>query len=134
MKHCATIRHWPTVTRSEQVGFSKCALTTRLKWRNCWIRQLTLRWSSRSDFFGHERKHSYAAMSFYPPSDPLDNRAEFITRHVGIEPQDERHMLRTIGVASRAALIEGVVPGSIARKAPVFLPEPVGEAQALAEL
>src|SRR5256885_1026088 len=39
-------------------------------------------------------------MSFYPPSDPLDNRAEFITRHMGIEPQDERHMLQTIGAAS----------------------------------
>jgi glycine dehydrogenase len=73
-------------------------------------------------------------MSFYPPSDSLDHRPEFIARHIGIGPQDERHMLQTIGAASRAALIEAVVPGSIARKAPMLLPEPVGEAQALAEL
>src|SRR3954463_7310618 len=73
-------------------------------------------------------------MSFNLPPDPLDKRSEFVARHVGIEPQDERHMLQTIGAASRAALIEAVVPGSIARKAPMLLPEPVGEAQALAEL
>src|SRR3954469_1133155 len=73
-------------------------------------------------------------MSFYPPSDSLDHRPEFIARHIGIGPQDERHMLQTIGAASRAALIEDVVPGSIARKSPMLLPEPVGEAQALAEL
>src|SRR3954468_3824205 len=73
-------------------------------------------------------------MSFNLPPDPLDKRSEFVARHVGIDPADERHMLQTIGAASRAALIETVVPVSIARRAPVFLPEPVGEAQALAEL
>src|SRR3954470_17586778 len=73
-------------------------------------------------------------MSFNLPPDPLDKRSEFVARHVGIDPADERHMLEAIGAASRAALIEAVVPGSIARKAPVLLPEPVDEAQALAEL
>ncbi|MFL6582206.1 MAG: aminomethyl-transferring glycine dehydrogenase [Burkholderiales bacterium] len=73
-------------------------------------------------------------MSFNLPPDPLDKRSEFVARHVGIDPADERHMLQTIGAASRAALIETVVPGSIARRAPMLLPEPVGEARALAEL
>jgi glycine dehydrogenase len=73
-------------------------------------------------------------MSFNLPPDPLDTRSEFVARHVGIDPADERHMLQTIGAASRAALIETVVPGSIARRAPMLLPEPVGEASALAEL
>ena len=63
-------------------------------------------------------------MSFSPG--PLDTRSEFIARHIGIDAQDERHMLQTIGAVSRAALIEEVVPGSIARKAPMLLPEPVG--------
>ena len=71
-------------------------------------------------------------MSF--PPDPLDTRSEFIARHIGVDAQDERHMLQTIGAVSRAALIETVVPGSIARKGPMVLPEPVSEAQALAEL
>src|SRR3954470_14484270 len=73
-------------------------------------------------------------MSFNLPPDPLDKRSEFVARHVGIDPADERHMLQTIGAASRAALIKTVVPGSIARRAPMLLPEPVGEASALAEL
>src|SRR4051812_28400889 len=73
-------------------------------------------------------------MSFNLPPDPLDKRSEFVARHVGINPADERHMLQTIGAASRAALIETVVPVSIARRAPMLLPEPVGEARALAEL
>src|SRR3954468_4429343 len=73
-------------------------------------------------------------MSFNLPPDPLDKRSEFVARHVGIDPADERHMLQTIGAASRAALIETVVPVSIARRAPMLLPEPVGEARALTEL
>src|SRR3954453_12058725 len=73
-------------------------------------------------------------MSFNLPPDPLDKRSEFVARHVGIDPADERHMLQTIGAASRAALIETVVPVTMARRAPMLLPEPVGEARALAEL
>ncbi|HXF16048.1 MAG TPA: aminomethyl-transferring glycine dehydrogenase [Burkholderiales bacterium] len=73
-------------------------------------------------------------MSFYQPLDPLDTHSEFVARHVGIDQEDERHMLETIGVPSRTELIKAIVPGSIARKKPMRLPEPVGEAQALAEL
>src|SRR3954466_5531320 len=73
-------------------------------------------------------------MSFNLPPDPLDKRSEFVARHVGIDPADERHMLQTIGAASRAALIETVVPRSIARPAPMRLPPAIGEATALAEL
>src|SRR6185295_18391416 len=73
-------------------------------------------------------------MSFYQPLDPLDTHSEFVARHVGIDEEDERHMLETIGVPSRTDLIKAVVPGSIALKEPMRLPEPVGEAQALAEL
>ncbi len=64
----------------------------------------------------------------------LENASEFVARHIGIEAADERHMLSVIGAASRRALIEAIVPRSIVRGAPMALPEPLTEAQALAEL
>ena len=45
----------------------------------------------------------------------LENPSEFIARHIGIAPADEAHMLSVIGAASRKALIDAVVPRSIAR-------------------
>jgi glycine dehydrogenase len=64
----------------------------------------------------------------------LENPGEFVARHIGVSPAEEQHMLREIGVASRQALIEAIVPRSIARTQGMDLPEPLGEAQALAEL
>ena len=64
----------------------------------------------------------------------LENSSEFIARHIGIDAADEVHMLRVVGAASRKALIETIVPRSIARTAPMDLPHPATEAQALAEL
>jgi glycine dehydrogenase len=68
------------------------------------------------------------------PLRELENAAEFVSRHVGIEAADEAHMLSVIGAASRRALIEAIVPRAIARAEPMRLPEPLTEAQALAEL
>ena len=73
-------------------------------------------------------------MSATLPLRDLENASEFVARHIGIEPQAERHMLSTIGAASRRALIERIVPRGIARAAPMALPAPLTEAQALAEL
>ena len=64
----------------------------------------------------------------------LENATEFLPRHIGIDAADETHMLSVIGEASRGALIESIVPRSIARSAPMDLPPPVTEAAALAEL
>ena len=64
----------------------------------------------------------------------LENTSEFIARHIGIDAQDEVHMLSTVGAATREALIEAIVPRSIARKQLMDLPHPATEAQALAEL
>ncbi len=64
----------------------------------------------------------------------LENAAEFVARHIGPSAADERLMLSAIGAASRRALIEAVVPRSIARSQPMELPAPLTEAQALAEL
>ena len=68
------------------------------------------------------------------PLRELENAEEFAARHIGIDAGDERHMLSVIGAATRRALIEAIVPRSIARAAPMALPAPITEAQALAEL
>ena len=64
----------------------------------------------------------------------LENASEFIARHIGIDDSDEAHMLKVVGASSRQALIETIVPRSIARTVPMDLPHPATEAQALAEL
>ena len=64
----------------------------------------------------------------------LENSAEFIARHIGIQADAERHMLSVIGAGSRRALIEALIPRSIARSRPMTLPAVMSEAQALAEL
>ncbi|MEO8122971.1 MAG: glycine dehydrogenase (aminomethyl-transferring), partial [Burkholderiales bacterium] len=64
----------------------------------------------------------------------LEGAAEFAARHIGPDAADEARMLDAIGCASRAALIEAVVPGNIVRRTAMQLPPPATEAQALAEL
>ncbi|MBN9203105.1 aminomethyl-transferring glycine dehydrogenase [Methylibium petroleiphilum] len=68
------------------------------------------------------------------PLAALEHTTDFAGRHIGVDPADEQHMLSVIGAASRQAMIETIVPRSIARARPMVLPEPVGEVQALAEL
>jgi glycine dehydrogenase len=73
-------------------------------------------------------------MSTLKPLGELENPSEFIARHIGISAADEQHMLSVIGEASRRALIESIVPRSIARAQAMVLPAPLTEAAALAEL
>ena len=71
------------------------------------------------------------------PLAELENPSEFIARHIGITEVDEQHMLSVISPEApltRRALIEAIVPRSIARAQQMVLPEPIGEAQALSEL
>lgn len=68
------------------------------------------------------------------PLADLENANEFVARHIGISEDDERLMLSVIGEASRRALIDSIVPRSIARARPMDLPPAVTEAAALAEL
>ncbi|MBN4841624.1 glycine dehydrogenase (aminomethyl-transferring), partial [Citrobacter braakii] len=70
--------------------------------------------------------------SFHPLAQ-LETEQEFGPRHIGPGPEDELAMLGAVGAASRAALIEAIVPAAIRRGA-MDLPAPVGEAAALAEL
>ncbi|SFU95837.1 glycine dehydrogenase [Polaromonas sp. YR568] len=68
------------------------------------------------------------------PLGDLENPSEFIARHIGIDEADEVHMLSIVGSASRRALVEGIVPRSIARSTPMAIPAPVTEAAALKQL
>ena len=49
------------------------------------------------------------------PLDELENSREFVARHIGVSDADEAHMLSVLGQASRRALIDSIVPRSIAR-------------------
>jgi glycine dehydrogenase len=77
-------------------------------------------------------------MSALKPLGELENASEFVARHIGPFEDDERAMLATIAPTrpnfTRRALIEAIVPRSIARAQPMKLPAPLSEAQALAEL
>ena len=68
------------------------------------------------------------------PLSALENTTEFLPRHIGIDAADEAHMLSVIGEASRRALIDSIVPRSIARSRAMDVPPPASEAAALAEL
>ncbi|MDA8520693.1 aminomethyl-transferring glycine dehydrogenase [Acidovorax sp. NCPPB 4044] len=72
--------------------------------------------------------------STFAPLSALENAAEFQPRHIGIDAADEERMLSVIGEASRAALVGGIVPASIARTDAMQLPPATTEAAALAEL
>lgn len=64
----------------------------------------------------------------------LENASEFLARHIGVDADDEAKMLKVLGVSSRVALMQDIVPHSIQRTSAMDLPDPITEAQALAEL
>ena len=68
------------------------------------------------------------------PLSALENPSEFIARHIGVSAADEQRMLSVIGESSRKALIDSIVPRSIARAHAMDLPPAVTEAAALEEL
>ena len=68
------------------------------------------------------------------PLSILEDASEFHARHIGPDAVDESLMCAAVGVASRDALIDAVVPASIRRAAGMALPAPITEAGALAEL
>jgi glycine dehydrogenase len=69
-----------------------------------------------------------------PPLAQLEDSTEFTRRHIGIDEAAEQRMLAAIGESSRQALVDSIVPRSIARKSAMQLPPAVTEAAALAEL
>ena len=59
---------------------------------------------------------------------------EFHARHLGPSSDQESAMLAALGYAARADLIAATVPADIRLRSELALPEPVSEADALAEL
>ncbi len=64
----------------------------------------------------------------------LEQRNDFIGRHIGPDPTDQTAMLETLGVDSLAALAAKVVPTNILIDTPLALEEGRTEATVLAEL
>jgi glycine dehydrogenase len=80
------------------------------------------------------RKPNAMLNTHLPTLAELENATEFQARHIGPWEEEQQHMLGVVGVASRQALIDGIVPASIKRGNPMELPAPLTESQALAEL
>jgi glycine dehydrogenase len=70
----------------------------------------------------------------YPALAELAQYPAFVDRHIGTTSSEQAEMLQTLGYASRAALIDAVVPEAIRRRKPLALPAAKGEAEALAAL
>ncbi|MBL8480934.1 MAG: aminomethyl-transferring glycine dehydrogenase [Rhodocyclaceae bacterium] len=68
------------------------------------------------------------------PLSALENRAEFVARHIGPDAEELPDMLAAVGAPSLEALVAQTVPDAIRLAAPLALPEAVTEAAALAEL
>ena len=58
----------------------------------------------------------------------------FADRHIGLGKEDERQMLKTLGVTSTETLIAQAVPKSIRLERDLNLPDAASEADALAEI
>jgi len=66
---------------------------------------------------------------------PEDSRLDaFVDRHIGPRAADEATMLATLGYGSLAGLVDAAVPARIRDAAPLALPEPMSETEAIARL
>src|SRR5438045_4015312 len=64
----------------------------------------------------------------------LEDHGAFERRHIGPDDDEQASMLRTLGFASRTALIDAVVPEAIRRRSPMGIGAPRTEGEALAAL
>ena len=69
-----------------------------------------------------------------PSLSQLQDPASFLSRHLGPDANEQRAMLDSLGLASRAELIEQTVPPGIRFNQPLDLPPALGEEAALAKL
>jgi len=76
-------------------------------------------------------------MDATPPSPPLaalEQRDDFVRRHIGPDAGEIAAMLATIGAASLEELVAQTVPAAIRLSAPLALAEPRPEGETLAAL
>ena len=64
----------------------------------------------------------------------LEQRDNFVGRHIGPDDTETRAMLHALGLESLDQLVRKVIPASILSSSPLALPEGVTEPQALAQL
>jgi glycine dehydrogenase len=64
----------------------------------------------------------------------VEDDGAFASRHIGTSPGDQAAMLAELGYASRAALMDAIVPPAIREQAAIPLPGAMTEAAALAKL
>jgi glycine dehydrogenase len=65
---------------------------------------------------------------------PLEDAAAFAARHIGTTPEEQAAILAELGFASRAAMMDAIVPEAIRERVPIPLPGPMTEVAALAKL
>ncbi len=64
----------------------------------------------------------------------LEHHDAFLERHIGPNEAEIAHMLKTIGRESLDAMTDAIVPGKIKSPAPLALPDPVSEVEAIAKI
>jgi glycine dehydrogenase len=69
-----------------------------------------------------------------PALSVLEAHDAFIARHIGTSAADQAVMLAALGMPSRAALMDAIVPPAIRRRTPLALRAAVSESEALARL
>ena len=65
---------------------------------------------------------------------PMSNELAFRDRHIGSSREEQAEMLRLLGFSSCEALIDAIVPPAIRAQAPLALPAPLDEIEALERL
>src|SRR5471030_706021 len=94
--------------------------------------------------FAPRTKYPRARSSFWPRQimtctslTQLEARDAFIARHIGPDAAEQEAMLAVLGYASRAALIDALVPANIRNQGALALgqyTQPMPEQEALAKL
>ena len=69
-----------------------------------------------------------------PSLSQLEQHDAFIERHIGPNDAEIAHMLGVVGQPSLEALTDAIVPASIKSAAPLALPSPLSEVEALAKI
>ncbi|HET9047149.1 MAG TPA: aminomethyl-transferring glycine dehydrogenase, partial [Casimicrobiaceae bacterium] len=64
----------------------------------------------------------------------LEDHGAFVGRHIGTDASEQAAMLEVLGFRTRGALIDALVPTTIRERAPIPLPGPMAEAEAIAAL
>ncbi len=73
-------------------------------------------------------------MSQSPSLRSLEHHDAFLERHIGPNDTEVAHMLKAVGYDSLETLTDAIVPGNIKSAAPLALPEPISEVEALAKI